>query len=351
MSGLRGRGEALTKRLIESRRSARDARDRAIPRFAVGGAGGPTTVYYLAPCENKPSGGIRVIYRHVDLLAELGIPAAVVHAEPGFRCNWFENSTRVVAPADVVLGADDILVVPEFYGPGMAGLPPGVRVLVFNQGAYHTFDHIDRATTPPGAPYSGIAGLLGVLTVSDDSERLLSYAFPGVPILRARPVVDESVFHPGPEPTARRMAYMESRRGAERELLLHLLRARGLDWELAPISGMPEAEVARLLRETPVFLSFSDRDGFGLPPAEAMASACYVIGFDGGGGGEFLTPDVSSPVTTVLAFAEAVEAAAEQPLSELRVRGMRASARILERYSAAGLADDLRAVYGPLVRG
>ena len=54
------------------------------------------TVYFCLPDYDVPSGGFRVVYRHVDILNEAGIPAAVLHCRAGFRCTWFENQTRVV---------------------------------------------------------------------------------------------------------------------------------------------------------------------------------------------------------------------------------------------------------------
>jgi hypothetical protein len=346
---LRRKAEASTKRLIESRSRARTLRDRSIPPMTMVSSKRPTTVYYLAPCETAPSGGVRVIYRHVDLLNELGIPAAVLHDRPGFRSTWFENDTRIVATGDVELHPDDILVVPEFYGVGLHGVPRGVRVIVFNQGAYHTFDHVDRSTTAPGAPYADVKNLIGILTVSADSERLLGYAFPHIPIMRARPVVDGDLFHPGLQPGRRQLAFMRSRRPAEREQLLHLLRARGIDWPLTPISGRSEAEVAEVLRGSAIFLSFSERDGFGLPPAEAMASGCFVVGFTGGGGDEFFDPEYCAPVRTIVEFAQEVERAVARPVDDLRQRGLVASESILARYNVDGLRDDLKGVYAPLI--
>jgi hypothetical protein len=37
------------------------------------------SVYFGAPDWNVPAGGIRVVYRHVDILNEAGTPAAVLH--------------------------------------------------------------------------------------------------------------------------------------------------------------------------------------------------------------------------------------------------------------------------------
>ena len=53
------------------------------------------TIYYRCPDKDYPVGGIRVIYRHVDLLNRNGFDAAVLHRLHPFRCTWFENETRV----------------------------------------------------------------------------------------------------------------------------------------------------------------------------------------------------------------------------------------------------------------
>jgi Glycosyl transferases group 1 len=344
------------RRLIQANRLAADLKWRRLPRFAVRfTATGPARVFYLAPHLAAPSGGVRNIYRHVDTLNALGIEAAVVHAKAGYRCTWFANRTRVVHSDQVTLGPRDLLVIPECYGPGLDGLPGGVRVVLFNQGAYHTFDRIPFATTGPGAPYAGVENLVGLLTVSRDSAALLRFAFPHLDVTVARLVVDGSVFHPGSTPQ-RRIAYLTHRRPQEREQLLHLLRAHGLPpgWELTAIAGRTEAQTAEILRGSAVFLSFSEREGFGLPPAEAMASGCYVVGYPGMGGREFFEPDYCTPVPDgdLLAFARAVDealAAHDADPEAFAKLGLTASERILGQYSQEGLREDLSAFYRPLL--
>lgn len=329
---------------------ARSALIRTPPRLRVRPATTPTTVYYLSPHGRSASGGVRVMYRHVDILNEIGVDAAVLHQPHGFRAGWFENRTRVVSSRTIALEDNDILVVPEFYGAGLQWLPTDVRLMIFNQGAYHTFDGLDLASTAPGAPYASLEQLIGIVTVSHDSRSLLQHTFPGLPVALCRPVVDGEIFHPGTNPGGRRMAFTTTRRAGEREQLLHILRARGVDWELAPISGLSESAVAETLRSSAIFLSFSDRDGFGLPPAEAMASGCYVVGYPGGGGTEFFDPAYSHPVDSLLAFAQSVEEATRAPIADLARLGARASAAILDRYNTAGLREDLAALYPPLIR-
>ena len=75
------------------------------------------TVYVLSPENNKPSGGIKILYRHVDVLNRNGIDAALLHQNSGFRCSWFENETRIAYLDNKQLSATDFLVIREIYGP------------------------------------------------------------------------------------------------------------------------------------------------------------------------------------------------------------------------------------------
>ncbi|WP_309135071.1 glycosyltransferase [Cellulomonas sp.] len=346
---------ALTERIGTSvRRSLRrrseevDRRDRQPPALRTGPGRHEPRVLYLAPHLGAPSGGVRVLYRHVDVLRALGVDASVLHARPGFRCTWFENDTPVTYPDEVVLGPDDVLVVPEYYGPGLHTIPADLRTVVFNQGAYHTFDGIPL-DAEPGAPYAALGRLEMLMAVSQDSVDLLHLAFPDLPVRRCRPVVDAAVFHPGDGPRARRIAFVDRNRVAERHQLLHILRARGVDREILPIAGRSEQEVAEIMRGSDLFLSFSERDGFGLPPAEAMASGCYVVGYTGGGGDEFFDPASSTPVRSLREFAAGVLEAVAWPEAERRRRGAAASERVLGRYHEAGLREDLQAAFEPLL--
>jgi len=336
--------------LARTAAKARDMRDRQPPELRTGGRAGTTTVYYLTPHLDEPSGGVRVLYRHVDVLNAAGIPAAVVHARRNFRCTWFENDTRVVSADEVVLGPDDVLVVPEYYAAGFARLPADVPLVVFNQGAYHAFDTVDPDPGRPGAPYSQLPQLVGMLAVSQDNRALIDLTRPGVPVHVCRPVVDGAIFHPGTTAPDRRLGYVVARRPLEARLLEHVLYAQHVDWPVVRIQGVPEAEVGALMRGCAVFVSLSDLDGFGMPPAEAMASGCFVVGYAGGGGEELFDPTWSEQVTSFRGLADAVLRATRRPLDELAAHGRRASEHVLAYYTADGLRTDLETAFAGLVR-
>ena len=104
---------------------------------------------------------------------------------------------------------------------------------------------------------------------------------------------------------------MPRKRRDEYEQLVGILNARGaLDgWQLDLLEGRSEAEVAARLRESVLFISLSRAEGFGLPPAEAMACGNHAIGFHGMGGREIFRPPFAQAIEDgdVLALATAVE--------------------------------------------
>jgi len=58
-------------------------------------------------------------------------------------------------------------------------------------------------------------------------------------------------------------------------------------WVIKPIDRMNEAQVYEALKESRIFLSFSDMEGLGLPPLEAAILGNKVIGYAGQGGNEY----------------------------------------------------------------
>lgn len=268
----------------------------------------PPTVYFCTPDYDVPTGGIRVVYRHADLLNEAGIPAAVLHARPNFRCTWFENQTRVAASRETVIGPEDLVVVGELAVHLLTELPPGYRFAVFNQNPHLTWRGIPDSVV---RSYADSPDLAAILTVSDHSRELLQHALPGAKVLRLHNSIDPKVFHRSEDPRPRTIAYMPRRGHSEARQVLGIMRGRGAleGWEVTELAHLTEREVADRLRSAMIFLSFAYQEGFGLPAAEAMACGCYVVGFHGFSGREFFRREFSSPVEPgdVLGYARALE--------------------------------------------
>ena len=326
-----------------------------VPRFGVPAAASDagSRIFYLCPDSDAPSGGIRVIYKHVDMLNSIGYSAAVVHGRPGFACTWFKHQTKTVAAREVSLAASDVLVAPEYYGANLGSLPDTPRLIIFNQNSYKTFSAAGAISSWQNFSRSG--RIEAMLAVSLDNEEYLRYAFPRIRVERIRNSVDGQIFHPGEAAPGRRLAVMPRRRANDWNQVLGLLtlRDRLTGWDVIEIDGKSEDQTAELLRSCAIFLSFSEQEGFGMPPAEAMACGCHVVGFTGLAGREFFYDDTSTAVTEgdTLHFAKEVERAMrmyEQDPSELRESALDGAARISTEYSPAVQLSELKAFYESL---
>lgn len=334
---------------IDQFRDDRSRRMRQLPSIGMHTYPGAPTIYYVAPEEDAPSGGLRAIYRHVDVLRTIGISAAVVHPQDGFRCSWFENSTRVISFDALRLRETDLLVVPEYYAVSLGSLPRQARVVIFNQGPHHTFDLLRAIQSAPGAPYTQVHNMEGILTVSHDGAELLRLGFPDFHIGVARNVVDASVFYLDEGSPEQVIRFLPSRRPEELHQILHFLNCRAEvrlgNWKLAALSGLKETEMAVALRLSSIFLSLSDRDGFGMPPAEAMACGSYVVGYHGGGGREYFNSEYCTPAESTTQLLVALVEAMNAPPAWRRERGEKASAHVLGHYTTEGLVADLESFY------
>ena len=206
---------------------------------------------------------------------------------------------------DLELSQADLLVIPELSAYRVPEIAPGIPKVIFNQNHFNTF----RGMTSNSADVYHHDDVKGVVVVSEESASFFRFAFPDVHVERLRYGIDSHLYHPQ-DPKSRAVVYMPRKRANEVADVLALLQLHGaLDrWQLLAIDGVDEASAAAILRRSQVFLCFSYREGFGLPPAEAMAAGCVVVGFDGFGGHElFRDHGIAISEGDVVAFARAVE--------------------------------------------
>ena len=116
------------------------------------------------------------------------------------------------------------------------------------------------------------------------------------------------------------------------------------DWNLVAIDNKTEIEVAEIMKKSTFFLSFNHKEGFGLPPVEAMSCGCYVIGYQGQGGKEYFKPEFSSAVEdgNIIEFVKKIEDAVkvyENNPQEILQKGKDASDFVLENYSLENEED------------
>lgn len=331
---------------------------------------------------NSPTGGIKQIYRQVDVLNANGFNAYVLHRHYGFKCIWFDNQTQIAysypifdlinnfneksnekgifgvllkikfiykksrelllkiknKSKNIEVNQDDIFIFPEVYGPNVAEILKGNKKIIYNQGAYQTFFHHDLKLENIKTPYLN-QDLIAAIVNSEDAKEYLNYVFPELDVKRVRYGIDSKNFYPG-ENKKKKIAFMPRRLRVDLVQVINILKFRGVlkDWQLVEIHNMNEKQVANNLRECAIFLSFSINEGFGMPPAEAMACGCIVVGYAGKGGREFFKEDFCYPIEDrdVISFARTLEKvilAYEEDNQIFIEKGKKASEFILSEYS------------------
>lgn len=239
-------------------------------------------IVYVSPDSNAPTGGIKVIYRHVELLRAQGVEACVLHFKRGFRCDWFANTAPVIALED--LRTTDLVMVPEIMtvlGNQLQGM--GIRYGLFVQNGYLVL---------PTAPMADIERCYRhaelVLSISDDTTGMLTGVFPFLhdKIVRVKYSVDTSRFRPAAE-KLRLVTYMPRKLPLHAQNVVPWLSHRFPDWQFIALHGLSEDQVALALGRSRIFLAFSDFEGCPVPPLEAALAGNVVLGYPGWGGQEY----------------------------------------------------------------
>lgn len=118
------------------------------------------------------------------------------------------------------------------------------------------------------------------------------------------------------------------------------------NWTFVPIDRKSEEEVAQILKSSAIFLNFSSQEGFGLPPLEALFCGCFVIGYHGQGGKEFMYPTCTTLIENgdILDFAKAIEALAsdfERNEKEMMAKGRENAEALRTKYSVEQEESDI----------
>lgn len=301
---------------------------------------------------------MKVIYNYVSHLVALGYDARVWHGTPGFAYEQWDSPAPVETGLEVQARAGDILVMPETGGGKWSFLNPGIPHVMLCQGMDFVFMDADFTRDVPG-DYPGWPQAVATIGISDAIVTFLERACtPGFPI-HPVPVEIESYFVPLDK--ERRLALMPRRRREDLLGAVQLIRRSGGlhrqdgDWEVVLIDGMTQQQVARELGRSAIFLFGAEREGIGLPGAEAMAAGCYVVGFTGDGAKEYLTPDVASVIldSDVVGMCEQTLAAMadfENNRQAWQAKVDLGRARVLDRHSPEAVRAALATTFDQLTQ-
>lgn len=246
-------------------------------------------IIYGAPSSNTPSGGVKVIYRHSEILNDLGVSSGVWHpSDDEFQCNWFDNKVKLIKTSEMD-PSGDFIILPEIWASTHTALfkNMGFKVGIYVQNCYYTHFNLDKNNNEAAHEAYQMADI--ILSISQDTTKYLIDVL-NVPVRKIqlqRYSINSNIFRPGDK--VKTITYMPRKMSDHSSRVVAILNNRlPLNgWEMKSINNLSEQRVAEELSRSIIFLAFSEFEGLPVPPVEAALSGNYVIGYDGQGGKEY----------------------------------------------------------------
>lgn len=312
-------------------------------------------IIYLCPTDNKPTGGIKVIYRHAAALASLGADAYVLHPfDLSFRCTWFDANVRLLDAMELEPETDFIMI-PDIWADQFAWqcVSNGVRYGIFVQNGYMTIPIIlDQQNAAKMAAAYQQADLFAV--ISDDTAEMLKLNYPNIDpkrIVRVKYSIDPRfIATNGAEISKTRTITYMPRKQADHawRVVVALQRHLPQGWNISSIHDVDEDRCASMLRGSRIFLAFSHFEGLPMPPLEAAVAGNFVIGYTGQGALEYWKSPNFQEIHQgdIISFVHAArDAARKMDAGKLALPTLlQGAARLAERFSPAAEVETLKAL-------
>lgn len=339
-------------------------------------------ILFICPITQKPIGGIKQIYKQVQVLNELNFNAYVLHQFNFNKMDWIEfdvpkiyssevfqnlmigkkNKTKIdyfksslfgkllrefmviigfkknLTKDQTIISKQDIIVIPEIFVENWDNLYPENEFIIYIQECFlllrnnpKTFRIREKILSPK---------MLGVLLNSEYGNSYLKYIFPDIQIFKIRHSIGFS--KPGEIKKEKILLYTSRKLKSDSNQVVNIIKIRGklADWKIIDMNKngqvLSDEDFEDLMQKSAIFLSFSETEGFGLPPAEAMKCGCIVIGYTGYGGRDYFLEEFSYPIEerNILQFVKTIEEVAlNYSNTDIKIKGLLASEYISQNYN------------------
>ena len=253
--------------------------------------------FLLKPDIRAAVGGVKQMHRLVEAFGKLNRQATLIQEQADFHPDWFLSNVNTISEAEWLQKDDlkpstDIVVMPETYSGELLSYARSLPKIIFNQNGSYSFGDPDKGLMHRPGGLMDVYGhplIRHILCVSEYDRELIGVGFNAglerVSVIRNS--IETDIFRPS-RSKKKQLCYMSRKNPRDALIVVEMLsRCKWFEsWNVVPIKNQPLSRVAEIMNQSLVFLSFGHPEGFGLPVAEAMASACYVIGYSGLGGRE-----------------------------------------------------------------
>jgi Glycosyl transferases group 1 len=238
-------------------------------------------ILYFCPDEPVKSAGIRILYRHVEVLQRHSFPAAILHRQPGFRMpDMPAVTTRYLASPDV-FSDGDVVVIPEGYTDLMNDLKTrDLRRMVIALNWQYIY-----ASLPNGLDWRSY-GIEWCLTHSPFIADYVTWAM-RIPSHVFAWGIKPDYYYFDPAQKKRQVAFLKRKQRTMDEFI-RVLYSRNpkfvqeITW--IAMDDLAEADYARIIRQSSLFLNLSEAEGLPCSLLEAMRAGTLVAGYNSIGG-------------------------------------------------------------------
>lgn len=239
---------------------------------------------YVFP-QKKPLGGVKVILQHCVLLKTMGFNVTAVRMGE-YEGNFFNYDLNIEAYSTVVsmMNDDDLVVIPEVIQNKVTLFPRQKKILFAQAWSFlYQLHPIDDQKV--FGSYFDI-GFNYILTCSDYIHNYFNNE-PQDNIIQVKNFIDHKVFQENPLlRKTNRLLFMP--RKNKKDIDKIIAGISHLPIEIAFADGLSQEELVIEYQKSDYFVATGYPEGFGLPPLEAMACGCVVIGFTGRGADEYM---------------------------------------------------------------
>ncbi|HMQ52232.1 MAG TPA: glycosyltransferase family 4 protein [Anaerolineae bacterium] len=243
-------------------------------------------IFYVCPDFALPSGGVKVLYRQVEILRAHQFEAYIMHVRKGFQPDWFPTTAPIVYMDDnPPIWPGDTLVIPETGTDFMKQFrdAPLKRVIIALNPHYIFKALPDNETW---RDYN----IDGVITSSEIMADFIRWSMAIENVVVISTAIEPDLFFYAPSQKKLQIAYM-SRKDTATPLIEKIFKAKklGMDqFKFIPVGNLSMPDYAAVLRQSHLYLTTSPYEGTNLSVLEAMACGCLCLGYDGIGGKEYI---------------------------------------------------------------
>jgi glycosyltransferase involved in cell wall biosynthesis len=287
--------------------------------------------------KHKPVGGVKVGYQHCMLLSEAGFSAYPLLLGR-YHGNFFgyDVETKHIDDPKYQLNQDDVVIIPEYTPYLGAEFNCNTKIMFVQNRPYKNFTESDEGKSYKALGYDAIwyvSSYLGDMLYDEDMS--ISHYIPNF--------INQDAFIPDASRRVEgRVLAMPRKNRDDLKAIQRQLEKHNVDFML--VDGLSEAELISEYQAADIFLATGYPEGFGLPPLEAMACGCAVVGFTGGGANEFMsdgdTALVSADGDVQSAASQLLQLLSDNELKEkLRNKGMSISRSYSEHRTQEALVS------------